>query len=113
MRVDTNDAPFNVVISRDTNCLLAFMKKTLLLVLLILLTACNKSEKVFDKLPPNTVILAFGDSLTYGTNVNEEQSYPSVLEQLSFHPVINSVVAGEVSAEGLKRLPTVLDEEKP
>ena len=113
MRVDANDAPFNVVISRDTNCLLAFMKKTLLLVLLILLTACNKSEKVFDKLPPNPVILAFGDSLTYGTNVNEEQSYPSVLEQLSFHPVINSGVAGEVSAEGLKRLPTVLDEEKP
>jgi len=27
------------------------MKKTLLLILLILLTACSKSQKVFDKLP--------------------------------------------------------------
>ena len=89
------------------------MKKTLLFVLLILLTACSKSQKVFDKLSADSVILAFGDSLTYGTNVDEEQSYPSVLEQLSFHPVINSGVAGEVSADGLKRLPAVLDEEKP
>ncbi|MFI3220370.1 MAG: GDSL-type esterase/lipase family protein [Methylococcales bacterium] len=89
------------------------MKKTLLLILLILLTACSKSEKVFDKLPADAVILAFGDSLTYGTNVNEEQSYPSVLEQLSSHSVINSGAVGELSADGLKRLPAVLDEEHP
>ncbi len=89
------------------------MKKSLLLVLLILLTACSKSEKVFDKLPTDAVILAFGDSLTYGTNADEAQSYPSVLEQLSSYPVINSGVAGEISADGLKRLPTVLDEEQP
>ena len=89
------------------------MKKTLLLILLILLTACSKSEKVFDKLPADAVILAFGDSLTYGTNVNEEQSYPNVLEQLSSHSVINAGVAGEISADGLTRLPAVLDEEQP
>lgn len=89
------------------------MKKTLLLVLLILLTACSKSEKVFDKLPADAVILAFGDSLTYGTNVEEAQSYPSVLAQLSSHSVINSGVAGEMSADGLMRLPAVLDEEHP
>ena len=89
------------------------MKKTLLLILLILLTACSKSEKVFDKLPTDAVILAFGDSLTYGTNVSEEQSYPSILEQLSSHSVINAGVAGEISADGLTRLPAVLDEEQP
>jgi lysophospholipase L1-like esterase len=89
------------------------MKKTLLLILLILLTACNKSEKVFAKLPTDTVILAFGDSLTYGTNADKAQSYPSVLAQLSSHSVINSGVAGEISADGLTRLPAVLDEEQP
>ena len=89
------------------------MKKPLLLILFTLLTACSKSEKVFDKLPADAVILAFGDSLTYGTNVNEEQSYPNVLEQLSSHSVINAGVAGEISADGLKRLPAVLDEEQP
>lgn len=89
------------------------MKKSLLLVLLILLTACNKSEKVFDPLPADAVILAFGDSLTYGTNADAEQSYPSVLAQLSSHSVINAGVAGEISADGLARLPTVLDETQP
>lgn len=89
------------------------MKKILLLVLLLFLTACGKSEKVFDKLPADAVILAFGDSITYGTNANKEQSYPSVLAQLSFHPVINAGVPGEISADGLKRLPTLLDEQKP
>ncbi len=89
------------------------MKKTLLLVLLILLTACGKSEKVFDKLPTDAVILAFGDSLTYGTNADKAQSYPSILAQLSSHSVINAGVAGELSADGLKRLPAVLDEEQP
>ena len=89
------------------------MKKTLLLVLFILLIACNKSEKVFDKLPDNAVILAFGDSLTYGTNVDKAQSYPSILAQLSSRSVINAGVAGELSADGLNRLPAVLDEEQP
>jgi lysophospholipase L1-like esterase len=89
------------------------MKKIILLMLFLFLTACGKSEKVFDKLPANAVILAFGDSLTFGTNVNKEQSYPNVLAQLSSHPVINAGVPGEISADGLKRLPAVLDEENP
>jgi lysophospholipase L1-like esterase len=89
------------------------MKKIILLILLILLTACSKSQKVFDKLPADAVILAFGDSLTYGTNADKAQSYPSVLAQLSSHAVINAGVAGEISADGLKRLPAVLDEEQP
>lgn len=89
------------------------MKKILLLVLLLLLTACGKSEKVFSKLPADAVILAFGDSITYGTNVNKEQSYPSVLAQLTAHPVINTGVPGEISADGLKRLPALLDKQKP
>lgn len=89
------------------------MPKILLLILLALLTACGKSAKVFDKLPADAVILAFGDSLTYGTNVNKEQSYPSVLAQLSSRSVINAGVPGEISADGLKRLPALLDEHQP
>jgi lysophospholipase L1-like esterase len=89
------------------------MKQTLLLVLFLLLTACGKSEKVFDKLPADAVILAFGDSLTYGANVDSEQSYPSVLAQLSSHTVINAGISGEISADGLARLPALLDEQKP
>lgn len=89
------------------------MKKIIFLTLLLLLTACGKSEKVFSKLPNGAVIMAFGDSLTYGTGADKAQSYPSILAQLSSHTVINNGVAGEISADGLKRLPRLLDEQHP
>lgn len=89
------------------------MKKILFLSLLLLLTACGKSEKVFSKLPNDAVIMAFGDSLTYGTGADKAQSYPSILAQLSFHTVINNGVPGEISADGLKRLPALLDQQHP
>ena len=57
--------------------------------------------------------MAFGDSLTYGTGADKTQSYPSVLAKLSTHTVINSGVPGEITADGLKRLPALLDEQHP
>jgi lysophospholipase L1-like esterase len=89
------------------------MKKILFLTLLLFLTACGKSEKVFSKLPGDAVIMAFGDSLTYGTGADKTQSYPSVLAKLSSHTVINNGVPGEISADGLNRLPALLDEQHP
>jgi lysophospholipase L1-like esterase len=89
------------------------MKKILFLTLLLLLTACGKSEKVFSKLPNDAVIMAFGDSITYGTGADKSQSYPSVLAQLSSHTVINNGIPGEISADGLKRLPALLDQQHP
>lgn len=89
------------------------MKKILFFTLLLLLTACGKSEKVFSKLPNDAVIMAFGDSLTYGTGANSGQSYPSILANLSSHTVINNGVPGEISADGLKRLPSLLDRQHP
>lgn len=75
--------------------------------------ACNKSAPTINKLPDNAVILAFGDSLTYGTGASAQHDYPSILAQISGREVINEGVPGELSAQGRQRLPALLDEYRP
>jgi acyl-CoA thioesterase-1 len=89
------------------------MRKKLLSIIFFTLTACNDSPKNLAKLPDDAVILAFGDSLTYGTGASRLKDYPNVLAELTSLEVINEGVPGEISSEGLKRLPALLDEYQP
>jgi acyl-CoA thioesterase-1 len=84
-----------------------------LLAAILLLCACTDSTPRLPQLAENAVILAFGDSLTHGNGANENQSYPTVLSQLTGHPVINAGIPGEVSAQGRERLPALLDRHRP
>lgn len=59
------------------------------------------------------VILAFGDSLTYGYGANEGESYPAVLQRLLHHRVINDGVPGELSSQGLNRFENELIRYRP
>ena len=79
----------------------------------ILLSGCEGSTPKQKALPPNAKILAFGDSLTFGKGVLPEESYPARLQAAAHRDVINGGLPGEVSVEGLKRLPIWLDEYEP
>jgi lysophospholipase L1-like esterase len=89
------------------------MKMPLLLVVFLLLTACSEPSKTLTKLPDDAVILAFGDSLTYGTGASANHDYPAILAGLTAREVINEGVPGEISGDGLKRLPALLDQYQP
>ena len=85
----------------------------LLLIASLFIYACSDSNKPNNALPSDATILAFGDSLTYGTGANKEEDYPTLLSSLTGLKIINAGIPGEISVDGLQRLPTLLDEHKP
>ena len=93
--------------------MIKIIHKTIYLLILISLSACGDSQQQLTPLPDDAVILAFGDSLTFGTGARKGESYPSVLETSVNRKVINAGVPGELSVQGLKRLPRFLDKYQP
>lgn len=86
--------------------------KLLILIAILVVSACSDPKRL-SVLPLEGKVLAFGDSLTYGTGADKGYSYPDALENLTQLKVVNAGVPGELSADGLARLPTLLKKHQP
>lgn len=91
----------------------AIASRFIVIILAITLTACSDTAPGLPRLSDSAVVLAFGDSLTYGTGTARDQSYPAVLSRLLQRKVINAGIPGEISADGRERLPGLLDQYQP
>ena len=80
---------------------------------LAMLAACGGPGERLPRLGPDDVVLAFGDSLTFGTGAREEESYPEVLATLIGRKVVRAGVPGEVTMQGLRRLAHTLESHRP
>jgi acyl-CoA thioesterase-1 len=85
--------------------------KHLLLIVLLSLAACS-SEPQFPPLPKGANVLILGDSLSHGTGAAEGEDYPSLLAASTDWNIINAGVPGDTSADGLQRLPALLERHK-
>ncbi len=83
----------------------------LLVAAVLIVAGCAKHKE--EALPPGSVVLALGDSLTEGAGVAREQAWPDLLAAKTGWTVVNGGRSGDTSAQGLERLPQLLDEHKP
>lgn len=86
------------------------MRYTFVFFLLFVLS-CGEAKRT--AVSEDAVIVAFGDSLTYGVGASTQDNYPSVLGKLINREVICCGVSGETTKQGLRRLPKVLEKYSP
>lgn len=89
------------------------MRHWLLLVLCLALGACGGDRAKYPPLPPGSVVLAFGDSVTWGTGAVHGEDYPSRLAALSGWKIENAGVPGDLAATARNRIDEALDEHTP
>ncbi|MDP2194906.1 MAG: arylesterase [Rhodocyclaceae bacterium] len=82
------------------------------MVALLLVGACGREPK-HSPLPAGSVVLALGDSVTFGTGAASGEDYPTQLASITGWAILNHGIPGDTSAGLQARVDTVLSETNP
>jgi len=74
--------------------------------------ACGKATKL-PQVPAGEVVLAFGDSVTYGTGAGPGEDWPRLLAARSGWNVVNAGIPGDTAEAGRQRIQALLDRYRP
>lgn len=84
-----------------------------IMLLVLLLVACGKTQEKYTKIVAGDTVVAFGDSVTYGYNVSTVENYPSLLAALSGWHIVNAGISGERADQAKNRIASVMDQYQP
>ncbi|RIX46061.1 MAG: arylesterase [Rhodocyclales bacterium GT-UBC] len=76
------------------------------------LGACGKKTRL-AALPPGSVVLAFGDSVTFGTGAGSGEDWPGLLAARTGWQVVNAGVPGDMAEVAGGRIGALLAEHRP
>ena len=80
--------------------------------LLLLLAGCGQHPKL-QPVPPGASVLAFGDSVTFGTGALTGEDWPTLLAQKTGWRIINAGIPGDTAEQAKYRLPDLLAQDRP
>ena len=91
---------------------LPFRRLTVLLLLLLCLPGCGPQIKL-PLMPPGATVLAFGNSVTFGTGANPGEDWPTLLAQQTGWQIVNAGIPGDTAERGQHRIEELLSEHEP
>jgi acyl-CoA thioesterase I len=89
-----------------------WLKTLVFICITITLLSCGKTPKL-KPIPTGATVVILGDSLSFGTGANKGEDYPTLLAKNTGWNIVNAGVPGNTSAQGLERLPMLLNMYQP
>ncbi len=78
----------------------------------LLLLACGKAKKL-SAIAPGKTVLAFGDSVTFGTGAAPGEDWPTLLGQQTGWQIVNAGIPGDTAEAGKRRFDALLEQHQP
>ena len=83
-----------------------------ILAIAVVLGACGKPLKL-PTIQPGATVLAFGDSVTFGTGAAAGEDWPTLLAKQTGWRIENAGIPGDTAEAGKERIQALLDEHRP